>query len=220
MPRSGPQKILVISAHPDDMEIGMGGTIAKLSETGNSIISVVLTDGHRAPNPSGLRPERMAELRKEESQESAMILGVQETTFFELQSLDDKKTYATAKQKLSDIIRTLKPQQIFTLHPKLDRHPSHRLAGKVCLDACKENRVKSDVWAYEVWGLFAEWDRFEDITDQIGKKLKAIGAHQSQLASIPYADGVRGLNRWRAIFADPQQAAPPAEFAEVFLKLL
>jgi len=44
------KKVLVISAHPDDMEIGMGGTVAKLSASGCSIISVVLTDG-RSPNP-------------------------------------------------------------------------------------------------------------------------------------------------------------------------
>jgi LmbE family N-acetylglucosaminyl deacetylase len=59
------------------------------------------------------------------------------------------------------------------------------------------------VWGYEVWGLFPEWNRFEDISDQIGKKLAAIDEHKSQIAAIPYADGIAGLNRWRAVFAGP-----------------
>lgn len=217
--RSHPKKVLVISAHPDDMEIGMGGTVAKLSESGSSVVSVILTDGQKAPNPSGWTPEKMAKVRKEESSKSAKILGVSETIFFDLQSLDHKESYATAKQKILKIIRSLKPQQIFTLHPKLDRHPSHRLAGRICLKACSESRLKNEVWAYEVWGLFAKWDRFEDISEQMGKKLKAIEEYQSQLAAVPYADGIRGLNRWRAVFADPGQDAPPADFAEVFLRL-
>lgn len=213
------KRVLVISAHPDDMEIGMGGTVAKLSKNRNSIVSIILTDGRRAPNPSGWSPEKIAKVRKQESKKAARILGVKETIFFDLDSIDGKDNYAAAKQKILKIIRSLKPQQVFTLHPTLDRHSSHRLAGRVCLEACDESRLKNEVWAYEVWGLFAKWDRFEDITEQMGKKLKAIAEHQSQLAAIPYADGIRGLNRWRAVFADPGQTAPPAEFAEVFLRL-
>lgn len=209
----------MISAHPDDMEIGMGGTIAKLSENRNSIVSIILTDGRRAPNQAGWSPEKIARVRKQESKKAATILGVRETIFLDLDSIDDKDNYAVAKQNILKLIRSLKPQQVFTLHPKLDRHSSHRLAGKVCLEACDESRLKNEVWAYEVWGLFAKWDRFEDITEHMGKKLKAIAEHQSQLAAIPYADGIRGLNRWRAVFADPEQAAPPAKFAEVFLRL-
>jgi hypothetical protein len=75
------------------------------------------------------------------------------------------------------------------------------------------------MWAYEVWGLFHSWDRFEDISDQIDIKLKAIAEHQSQLAAIPYAEGISGLNRWRTVFADPKQEKVTGTFAEVFLKL-
>jgi LmbE family N-acetylglucosaminyl deacetylase len=112
------------------------------------------------------------------------------------------------------------PEEIFTLHPELDRHPTHRLAAKISLDAIRKSHSRNpDIWAYEVWGLFHTWDRFEDVSDQMDVKLKAIAEHQSQLAAIPYADGVSGLNRWRAVFADPKQENVTATFAEVFLKL-
>jgi LmbE family N-acetylglucosaminyl deacetylase len=45
------RQILIVSAHPDDMEIGMGGTVAKLVEEGAEITSLIVTDGGRASNP-------------------------------------------------------------------------------------------------------------------------------------------------------------------------
>lgn len=215
------KKILVISAHPDDMEIGMGGTVAKLSSTGCSVVSVVLTDGRRAPNPFSFSAETMAAARHEESERAAKILGVNQTIFFGFESITAPELITSATQRLSEVINSVLPKEIFTLHPELDRHPTHRLAGKISLDAIKQTHLQApiDVWAYEVWGLFNTSDRFEDITNHIGIKLKAIAQHQSQLAAIPYAEGITGLNRWRAVFADPQQEKVTAAFAEVFLKL-
>jgi LmbE family N-acetylglucosaminyl deacetylase len=214
------KKVMVVSAHPDDMEIGMGGTVAKLSATGCTIVSVVLTDGRRSPNPFALSQEEMTEMRSEETRRAARILGVNRTFFFDLESVSTPESSDNAIRKLSEVIDSVMPEEIFTLHPELDRHPTHRLAGKISIDAIKRSHLKTViVWAYEVWGLFNSWDRFEDITDQIGIKLKAIGEHKSQLAAIPYAEGITGLNRWRAVFADPKQEKANATFAEVFLKL-
>jgi len=215
------KRVLIISAHPDDMEIGMGGTVAKMADDGHSILSVVLTDGRRSPNPFALSPEKMAELRKDEGKKAAGVLGVGQTAFFDLESVVSNEICLGATGKLVEIIDSFDPQEIFTLHPDLDRHPSHRAAGKITVDAFSQSRSNGNIqmWAYEVWGLFAKWDRFEDITEQMAKKLKAIGEHCSQLAAIPYSDGIAGLNRWRAVFADPHQTEAVAEYAEVFVKL-
>ncbi len=210
------KSVLVISAHPDDMEIGMGGTVAKLTEN-NHVVSAILTDGRRAPNPSAMSENRMAELRQEESKRASAILGIRETIFLNFESLSNQNDVT---QKLIEVINIVDPEQIFTLHPELDRHASHRITGKITLDALNQSRLKNvEVWAYEVWGLFNSWDRFEDITHHMDKKLQAIAKHQSQLASIPYGEGIAGLNRWRAVFADPQQTSVQSTYAEVFLKL-
>lgn len=214
------KKVLIVSAHPDDMEIGMGGTVAKLAAAGCSIVSVVLTDGRRSPNPFQLSQKEMAEVRSEETRRAAKILGVSRTIFFDLESLSSPELSDNASQKLSEVIDSVMPEEIFALHPELDRHPTHRLAGKISIAAIHQSHLTDFIlWAYEVWGLFHTWDRYEDITDQIGTKLKAIGEHQSQLAAIPYAEGITGLNRWRAVFADPKQEKVTGAFAEVFLKL-
>ena len=58
--------VVIISAHPDDMEIGMGGTVAKLVESMAVSTSVVVTNGGRSSNPFTLTEQRMAEVRREE----------------------------------------------------------------------------------------------------------------------------------------------------------
>jgi len=210
--------VLLVSAHPDDMEIGMGGTAAKLAERGDSLTSVILTDGRRSPNPFNLQPEVLAQIREEEARKAATLLGVKEIIACGFPDLVSAENYSTAKQMIKELISKIQPGEIYTLHPELDRHPSHRLAGKMLLESMEECEVQCDVWAYEVWGLFNQWHRIEDISAQIGKKIQAISEHKSQVACISYAEGVTGLNRWRAIFADPQQTKSGTAFAEAFIR--
>jgi N-acetylglucosamine malate deacetylase 1 len=201
------------------MEIGMGGTAAKLAEAGANVYSLVLTDGRRSPNPFHLERAALASLRKQEAEKAAAILGVAETIFCDLEDLKASENYQTAKQRLCNQIERFPPSEIYTLHPELDRHRTHQLAGKIVVETVREIQVNCALWAYEVWGLFERWDRFEDISSTIGKKIRAIGEHKSQIASIPYGEGVAGLNRWRAIFSDPLQNEQSCAFAEVFLQM-
>lgn len=211
--------ILLVSAHPDDMEIGMGGTAAKLAENGARLWSLVLTDGRRGPNPNQLSEDALAAQRKEEATHAAKILGIHDVIFCELQDLKSEDNYKLAVQNIRKQIEHDTVFEIFTLHPQLDRHETHRLAGKAVLDSFGPNEANISIWAYEVWGLFPEWDRFEDISSTIEKKLQAIGQHRSQIASIPFGDGVAGLNRWRGVFADPDRKDAKCAFAEVFVHL-
>jgi len=209
--------ILLVSAHPDDMEIGMGGTAAKLAANGAALTSIVLTDGRRSPTPFRVDPDSLAELRQEEARRAGQVLGIQEVLFFNLPDLKSTENFQNARDRLQETIARINPAEIYTLHPQLDRHASHQLAGNAVLEAVK-GQPNLVVWAYEVWGLFNQWDRFEDISSFISKKIQAISEHKSQIACVPYSEGVTGLNRWRAIFADPQQSAIQAAFAEVFIR--
>jgi LmbE family N-acetylglucosaminyl deacetylase len=214
------KRVLVVSAHPDDMEIGMGGTVAKMANSGDEIVSVVITDGRRAPDPTSLGQAMMAELRKDESEKAAAVLGINKTISFGLESLASDDACIEATKKMVEMINSFGPEEIYTLHPELDRHSSHRTAGKISVDALLQySNENITLWAYEVWGLFPQWDRFENITDEMPTKLAAIGEHKSQIAAIPYIDGISGLNRWRAVFADPHQSEVKAEYAEVFIRL-
>ncbi len=213
--------ILIVSAHPDDMEIGMGGTVAKLAEAKAVITSVVVTNGGRASNPFGWTEQRMAEVRREEALRAACLLGVKDVLFLDEPDAADEININTVRQKLKDILERVRPVEIYTLHPEQDRHPAHRLTGRLVRESFIAVGLAQSggLWAYEVWGPFAAWDRLEYIDATVAKKMLAIAEHRSQVATIPYGEGVLGLNRWRAVFADPKASVPAGAYAEVFLRI-
>ena len=213
------RRILLVSAHPDDMEIGMGGTAATLAEAGHSLLSVVITDGRRSPDPNGVGQDVMARLRQEEGVRACQRLGINATNFLGFESIASEEAVRQATGELVRVIVEFRPDEVYTLHPELDRHASHRAAGKITGDALTQSNSEAEIWAYEVWGLFSRWDRLDDISDKLETKLAAIREHSSQTAAIQYDEGIAGLNRWRGVFADPHQEKSPARYAEVFIKL-
>ena len=213
------KRILVVSAHPDDMEIGMGGSIAKFVAAGNSVTSIVLTDGRRGPNPASLPVDQFIETRRKEARDAAALLGLEKIVFADLSDLSSTENQSLAFQKLKAMCIDLTPDEIFVLHPEIDRHATHRTSGKITLEVTRHLNLAAAVWAYEVWGLFSQWDRFEDISSYVAPKLHAINQHRSQIEAVPFGEGVLGLNRWRAVFADPSEKTVNTTFAEVFVRL-
>jgi N-acetylglucosamine malate deacetylase 1 len=213
-------EILIISAHPDDMEIGMGGTVAMLAAKGAKITSLILTDGRRSPNPFAFPPDEMSRIRRQEAETAREILGIKGLISFDLADLKSASNIEKASIGLRKILTESVPSEIYTLHPEWDRHPTHRASAKILMELIGElPELRSAIWAYEVWGLFPRWDRFEDISSVISQKIASVQAHKSQIAVVPYTEGILGLNRWRAVFADPAQLENKATFAEVFVRL-
>ena len=215
------RNIVIISAHPDDMEIGMGGTVAKLAESKAVMTSVVVTNGGRSSNPFTLTEQRMAEVRREEALRAAAVLGVQDVIFCNEPDAVDEIDVTSVTRRLVEILVRLQPTEVYTLDEDLDRHPAHRLAGQLARESVLEAGIVLSVglWAYEIWGPFATWDRLEYIDRYVAKKMAAIAEHRSQVATIPYGEGVLGLNRWRAVFADPNASAPAGQYAEAFRRI-
>lgn len=213
--------VLIVSAHPDDMEIGMGGTVVRLAESKAIMTSAVVTNGGRASNPFGWTEQRMVEVRQEEALRAAGVLGVKDVEFLDEPDAADEINAPVVKQKLTKLIERLQPTEVYALHEELDRHPAHRLVGKLVRECILETglALSGGLWAYEVWGPFATWDRIEYIDAYVAKKTLAIAEHRSQVATIPYGEGVLGLNRWRAAFADHQASETLGMYAEVFLRV-
>lgn len=213
--------VVIISAHPDDMEIGMSGTVVKLVESMAVITSVIVTNGGRSSNPFALTEQRMAEVRRGEALSAAGVLGVHDVIFCDEPDAAEEINAPAVKQKLVEILARLRPTEVYTLDEELDRHPAHRLAGKLARECvCEADLAPSGgIWAYEIWEPFATWDRLEYIDRHVAKKMAAIAEHHSQVATIPYGEGVLGLNRWRAVFADPKASAPAGMYAEVFRRI-
>src|SRR6476659_9802421 len=94
------RQILIVSAHPDDMEIGMGGTVAKLVEEGAEITSLIVTDGGRASNLFGWTEQRMAEVRRAEALRAAEVLGVKDVIFCDQPDAYDEVDVKAVRRKL------------------------------------------------------------------------------------------------------------------------
>lgn len=219
------ETILVISPHPDDLEIAMGGTVAKEIAQGKRVVSIVLTDGRRSQRSFACSDEEMAKIRQQEVKEAAQILGINELYSLELEDLRIIENQEKLNKLLTNLLEKYKPKEIYLPHPELDRHPTHQLAAKLVLKLIKElienennYLAKVSIWAYEVWGLFANWDLEVDISDFVEIKLAAINYHKSQVKDIAYGEGMLGLNRWRAVFSNPHSISKTS-YKEVFIKL-
>ena len=108
--------IVIISAHPDDMEIGMGGTVAKLVESMAVITSIVVTNGGRSSNPFAMTEQRMVEVRREEALRAAGVLGVKDVILCGEPDAAEEINTAAVKRRLVEILARLRPTEIGRAH--------------------------------------------------------------------------------------------------------
>jgi len=187
--------ILCIGAHPDDMEYTCTGTLAKLKKQAaeNRIYYVIVTNGE---NGYKLGPkttvQQRVRMRKQEQLEVARKLGVEKTFFW---GYRDGFLQYTEKLRgqLVKIIKTLKPEIIFTFDPAnqsfghLNRsHRDHRIVGEAVFDACF---AAKNLWMYpgkphrvQKLYFFAtdNPNHIEDITEVMDFKLELLSCHRSQ----------------------------------------
>ncbi|NRD80553.1 bacillithiol biosynthesis deacetylase BshB1 [Bacillus sp. BRMEA1] len=175
--------ILAFGAHADDVEIGMAGTIAKLSSEGKKIGICDLTDAELSSNGN-------VKLRKEEAALASDILGVHCRTSL---SLPDRGLFLEEAyiKKIADVIRALKPRVIFAPYFE-DRHPDHGNCAKLVEEAAFSAGIKKfqtddfnephkveRLYFYMINGFHTP-DFTVDVSLFMDKKLEALRAYKSQ----------------------------------------
>ncbi len=139
--------ILVIGPHPDDQEIGMGGTIARLADQGHDVVLVDITDG--SPTPHGDRASRLLEaaaamraLQPNASASRAIVPGgdagpardgMIRRVLLDLPNRTVEHSIE-ARHKLAGVIRSHQSQILFMPHP-VDAHPDHIATTRIAEDA-------------------------------------------------------------------------------------
>ena len=127
------QRYLFIGPHPDDIEIGAGATAAKLAAAGKDVCFLICTDGRYGDGcaPKGLSREELVELRKEESRNSAAVLGVRDLRFL---GLSDGGFYGDTEllEGMAAVIGDFKPDCIFAPDPWVSSecHSDHIRCGQ------------------------------------------------------------------------------------------
>ena len=126
------ERFLFVGPHPDDIEIGAGATIAKLSAAGKQICFLICTDGRfgngHVPN---MGPSAVASLRQQESIRSASLLGVKDVRFL---GLSDGGFYdqAAVVRGIAQVVGDFLPEAIFAPDPSVSSecHADHLNVGK------------------------------------------------------------------------------------------
>jgi N-acetylglucosamine malate deacetylase 1 len=169
------KKVVVFGAHPDDLEIGMGGTVAKLVRLGYNMKLVVAT------LPNFVKTDTK-EGRKSEAIESAKILGCSTPDFLDL--APDEVTFGrNFVNKVDAIIQKYEPEIVFTQWIG-DSHQDHQALTKAVIAACRDQK---DLFMYETTipgGITEQAFRpqlFVDISTTIDIKKSALDCFRSQI---------------------------------------
>ena len=205
--------ILVFGPHPDDAELGMGGTILKLARQGHKLHIVDMTNGE--PTPFG-----SVETRAKEAAAAAKVLGVERT----LLGLPNREVVHSIenRHKVAAVIRRHQADWLFVPYP-IDAHPDHVAVTKICEDARFDAKLtKSSIpgdpyYPKRIIYYFCTHLRLNftpnfciDISDTIEQKIASVRCYESQFvgnsAFVP--DMVRTItayfgSRIGTAFAEP-----------------
>ena len=217
---------IAIGTHPDDIEIGCGGSIALLIQAGYLVKFVIITSGEEGSlgDKSSLKV-----IRETEARNAATSLGVSEIYF--LNEPDGLTTYSKAtKVSLIKLLRATKPDTVF-IHTSHDFFPDHMVAHNLSTAAilaasgpwyaeagCDSHQVMQ-IYGYEVWNPIPKPQMLIDISSTIENKLAALGHHKSQIEGINYLDAVRGLNQYRGIMMSKTKYAEAFEVIKAGLTI-
>ena len=194
------RRILVVTAHPDDVDFGAAGAVATWTARGIDVSYCIVTDGDAGGADTGIPRADMPALRRKEQTNAAAAVGVTDLHWL---GVPDGRVVADLelRKAISRVIRIVKPDRVVCQSP--DRlisriyasHPDHLAAGEAAI--CAVYPDARNAWSFtellddeglephsvpEVWLMAREQpDRFVDTTDVIDKKIAALLCHESQM---------------------------------------
>ncbi|MHB8619558.1 MAG: PIG-L deacetylase family protein [Chloroflexota bacterium] len=195
-------RVLVVAAHPDDADIGCGGTMARWARQGKEVVYLVCTRGDKGSSDPEMTSERLAEIRTEEQRSAGEVVGVKEVRFLDGRDGELELTLAFRKT-MTEMVRLYRPDVIFTHDPTVHlyerghlNHPDHRAVGTTVLDVVYP--LSRDALHYpdqlarglrthevhEVYLFMANQPNMAfDVSETMDVKIEALSRHHSQFAN-------------------------------------
>jgi len=227
---AGHTDILVVAPHPDDIEFGAAGTIARLIQEGKQAVYALCTSGDKGTSDRSITSEQLAAIRESEQQAAAHVIGVREVVFMRYpdQGLEDSPAF---RKDIVRLIRRFRPETVMTCDPyhRYVYHRDHRIAGQAVLDAVfpfardyhaypdliQEGLEPHKVKELLFWG--SENINYRcDITEAFDLKLEALRCHESQVKEFDIPD----LDAWLRSRCSDMATGEPFELAEAFHRAL
>jgi LmbE family N-acetylglucosaminyl deacetylase len=196
----GVERVLVVTAHPDDVDFGFAGTVAVMSDQGVEVSYCIVTDGDAGGAELGVPREEMGPRRRDEQRAAAAVVGVSEVHFL---GYPDGRVEASLALRcdITRVIRQVRPQRVLTQSPERNwqriyaSHPDHLAVGEATIAAVypdARNRwahPELDAEGLEPWSVPEMWigagadapTHFVDVTSGVDRKIEALLSHKSQL---------------------------------------
>lgn len=190
------RRVLVIQPHPDDAEIGAGGTLAHLILVGAEVYYLTVADDRVGSSDPSIYPEQLANIRVQEEEDAMRILGVSGNHWLGWRDSEVLPTHQLREQMMREI-RVIRPEVVMTVDPWLsyEAHPDHRYTGLMAAEAVllsgqayiEAPHLRAGIEPYDVPAIAfmgtARPNTFVDVTETFETKIRAIHAHESQFAS-------------------------------------
>ena len=197
------ERILVVTAHPDDLDFGAGGTIAQWTAKGISVSYCICTNGDQGGVDPSISRDEMKKIRRQEQTNAGKVFGVTDIHFLDYRDGWLSPTIELRKD-IVRVIRKVRPQRMLIQSPERNwnrlgaSHPDHLAAGEAAIQAIypdSGNRFAFEdllhdehlePWEIkEAWVMMAEGnDHHVDITDTFELKMQALAAHASQTSHV------------------------------------
>lgn len=193
-------RILVISAHPDDVDFGCGGTLAKWGKKRAEIVYTICTSGEKGTDDPHLTNQDLARTREKEQRAAAAVIGAKEVIF--LRKPDGELQYSSDfRGELVRVIRQCQPDILFTHDPanrafdnQYISHADHRVVGELAFDATYPAALNRNYYPqhqdegltpHAVSELYffatSQPNTWVDISSTLALKIKALRCHKSQI---------------------------------------
>lgn len=173
--------ILVCVAHSDDEAVGASGSLLKYVNEGKEVVKIVFSKG-QSSHPH-LKEHIVVKERKKETATVDEFIGIKTTLHLGLEDAKLKKELENPviKTKIKLLLKKYNPEKIL-IPSNYDPHPDHRALHKVILELVDSLKLKTEVFAFEVWGMLHEPHPYVyvDISPYFKKKLQIMRAFESQ----------------------------------------
>ena len=198
-----PKRVLVVAAHPDDIEFGASGTIARWVTEGATVRYLLVTRGDKGSDDPNADIDALVRLREQEQRAAAAEIGVDGVDFLD-EPDGQVEPSLRLREQLTHAVRSFRPEVVMTHDPTVlfvnnewVNHPDHRAVGQTAVDAVFptardplnfREHLDQGLGAWKVAELFLwstnEANQIVDIGATLERKVAALGHHASQFRSF------------------------------------
>ena len=228
------ERVLIVAAHPDDVDFGAAATIASWVAAGLHVTYCIVTDGDAGGYDPTVARADIPGIRRAEQTAAAKEVGVSDLVW--LGYPDGQVMISIAlRRDIARVIRQVRPQRVVCPWPERNfarvfaSHPDHLAVGEATL--CAVYPDARNPFAFpelaaegleahivdEVWGMGTpQPDTYVDVTDTFDRKVAALRAHASQTGTMKDLEGL--LRSWLEANASAG-GLPPGRLAEAFRRI-